>query len=147
MSTTTTATNASVSVRAADGVARRASVQFRMLRRSPLMTVGLTVVGLVVLIAVLAPFMGTRGPITLNLAFPLILLALAIAAILGPSLQNLILVMALTTWMIYARVVRGVTLSIREREFVQAARAIGVTDVGIMWRHILPNLMAPIMVI
>ena len=50
--------------------------------------------------------------VDLNLAFPLILLALAIAAILGPSLQNLILVMALTTWMIYARVVRGITLSI-----------------------------------
>src|SRR4029079_10423414 len=54
---------------------------------------------------------------------------------------------ALTTWMIYARVVRGVTLSLREREFVQAARAIGVTNFGIMRRHILPNMMAPIMVI
>ncbi|MCC7370544.1 MAG: ABC transporter permease [Chloroflexi bacterium] len=85
--------------------------------------------------------------VDLNLAFPLILLALAIAAILGPSLQNLILVMALTTWMIYARVVRGVTLSIREREFIQAARAIGVSNVRIMWRHILPNLMAPVLVI
>ena len=85
--------------------------------------------------------------VDLNLAFPLILLALAIAAILGPSLQNLVMVMALTTWMIYARVVRGVTLSLREREFIQAARAIGVGDVRIMWRHILPNLLAPVMVI
>jgi peptide/nickel transport system permease protein len=85
--------------------------------------------------------------VDLNLAFPLILLALAIAAILGPSLQNLVMVMALTTWMIYARVVRGVTFSLREREFIQAARAIGVDDLGIMMRHILPNLLAPVMVI
>jgi peptide/nickel transport system permease protein len=199
----------------------------QVLRRSPLMTVGLVMIGLVVVCALLAPFVGTRDPIQqnlalanrppawqargtaqaplgtdqfgrdvwsrivygaqislaigtaasllgavvgvtaglvagfyggkvdsvvmrivdLNLAFPLILLALAIAAILGPSLQNLVMVMALTTWMIYARVVRGVTLSLREREFIQAARAIGVDDLGIMWRHILPNLMAPVMVI
>ena len=85
--------------------------------------------------------------VDLNLAFPLILLALAIAAILGPSLRNLVLVMALTTWMIYARVVRGITLSLREREFVQAARAIGATNRRIMLRHILPNLLAPVMVI
>jgi peptide/nickel transport system permease protein len=85
--------------------------------------------------------------VDLNLAFPLILLALAIAAILGPSLRNLILVMALTTWMIYARVVRGIALSLREREFIQAARAIGVSDQRIMARHILPNLFAPVMVI
>ncbi len=85
--------------------------------------------------------------VDLNLAFPLILLALAIAAILGPSLRNLVLVMALTTWMIYARVVRGITLSLREREFVQAARALGATDSRIMLRHVLPNLLAPVMVI
>jgi peptide/nickel transport system permease protein len=85
--------------------------------------------------------------VDLNLAFPLILLALAIGAILGPSLRNLILVMALTTWMIYARVVRGIALSLREREFVLAARAIGVGDGRIMFRHILPNLLAPVMVI
>ena len=85
--------------------------------------------------------------VDLNLAFPLILLALAIGAILGPSIRNLILVMALTTWMIYARVVRSITLSIREREFVLAARSIGVGNGRIMWRHIVPNLLAPIVVI
>ena len=85
--------------------------------------------------------------VDLNLAFPLILLALAVAAILGPSLRNLVFVMALTTWMIYARVVRGITLSLREREFVQAARAVGATNGRIMFRHILPNLLAPVMVI
>ena len=176
-----------MALRASDAASRRASVGLRVLRRSPLMTAGLVMVGLVVLCALLAPFVGTRDPIQqnlalanrppawqargtaqaplgtdqfgrdvwsrivygaqislaigtvasllgavvgvtaglvagfyggkvdiivmrivdLNLAFPLILLALAIAAILGPSLQNLVMVMALTTWMIYARVVRG----------------------------------------
>ncbi|MFN8525783.1 MAG: ABC transporter permease [Chloroflexota bacterium] len=85
--------------------------------------------------------------VDLNLAFPLILLAIAIAAVLGPSLRNLVLVMALTTWMIYARVVRGITLSLREREFVQAARALGAGHGRVMVRHILPNLFAPVVVI
>jgi peptide/nickel transport system permease protein len=85
--------------------------------------------------------------VDLNLAFPLILLALAIVAILGASLQNLIIVMAITTWMIYARVVRGITLSLREREFIQSARAVGARDVRIITRHILPNLFAPVVVI
>src|SRR6266516_1072932 len=83
----------------------------------------------------------------LNLAFPLILLALAVVAILGPSIRNLIIVLALTTWMIYARVVRGISLGLREREFVQAARAIGARDLRIIARHILPNVFAPVVVI
>lgn len=85
--------------------------------------------------------------VDLNLAFPLILLALSVVAILGPSLQNLIIVMALTTWMIYARVVRGITLGLREREFIQSARAIGAGDLRVIVRHILPNVFAPIVVI
>jgi len=85
--------------------------------------------------------------VDLNLAFPLILLALAVVAILGPSLRNLIIVMAITTWMIYARVVRGISLGLREREFVQAARAIGARDARIIVRHILPNVFAPVVVI
>ena len=85
--------------------------------------------------------------VDLNLAFPLILLALAVVAILGPSMRNLIVVMAITTWMIYARVVRGVSLGLREREFVQAARSIGARDDRIIVRHILPNVFAPVVVI
>jgi peptide/nickel transport system permease protein len=85
--------------------------------------------------------------VDLNLAFPLILLALAVVAILGPSLRNLIIVMAITTWMIYARVVRGVSLGLREREFVHAARAIGASDTRIITSHILPNVFAPVVVI
>jgi peptide/nickel transport system permease protein len=83
----------------------------------------------------------------LNLAFPLILLSLAVVALLGANLRNLVIVMAITTWMIYARVVRGLSLGLREREFVQAARALGAPDARIIVRHVLPNVMAPVMVI
>src|SRR4029453_13635628 len=83
----------------------------------------------------------------LNLAFPLILLALAVVALLGANLKNLVIVMAITTWMIYARVVRGLSLGLREREFVQAARALGAHDARIIARHVLPNVLAPVMVI
>jgi len=83
----------------------------------------------------------------LNLAFPLILLALAVVALLGANLRNLVIVMAITTWMIYARVVRGLSLGLREREFVQAARALGAHDARIIARHVLPNVLAPVMVI
>src|SRR6185295_929663 len=85
--------------------------------------------------------------VDLNLAFPLILLALAVVALLGASLRNLIIVMAITTWMIYARVVRGLTLALREQEFVQAIRALGAHDTRILARHVLPNVFPPIMVI
>lgn len=85
--------------------------------------------------------------VDLNLAFPLILLALAIVAILGPNLRNLIIVMAITAWMIYARVVRGVTLSLVNQEFVQSARVSGASTARILVRHLLPNLMAPVIVI
>src|SRR5207249_5096825 len=85
--------------------------------------------------------------VDLNLAFPLILLALAVVALLGANLRNLIIVMAITTWMIYARVVRGVTLTLREQEFIQAVRVLGAADTRIIIRHILPNVAAPILVI
>src|SRR5215813_11476185 len=85
--------------------------------------------------------------VDLNLAFPLILLALAVVALLGASLKNLVIVMSITTWMIYARVVRGLSLSLREQEFVQAVRALGARDLRIVARHILPNVLAPVMVI
>ena len=85
--------------------------------------------------------------VDLNLAFPLILLALAVVALLGANLRNLVIVMAITTWMIYARVVRGLTLTLREQEFVQAVRALGARDARIIARHVLPNVLAPVMVI
>lgn len=85
--------------------------------------------------------------VDLNLAFPLVLLALAIVAILGPNLRNLILVMAITAWMIYARVVRGITMSMSGQEFVQSARASGASDARILFRHLLPNILPPVIVI
>ncbi|MCC7163041.1 MAG: ABC transporter permease [Anaerolineae bacterium] len=81
------------------------------------------------------------------LAFPLILLALALAAILGPSITNLIIVMTLTGWMIYARIVRSSVLSIKNQEYIDAARAVGATHARILFRHILPNLVAPALVL
>ncbi len=81
------------------------------------------------------------------LAFPLILLALALAAILGPSITNLIIVMTLTGWMIYARIVRSSVLSIKNQEYIDAARAVGATHWRILFRHILPNLVAPALVL
>jgi len=85
--------------------------------------------------------------VDLNLAFPLILLALAVVALLGANLRNLVIVMTITTWMIYARVVRGMSLTLREQEFIQAVCALGARDSRIIVRHILPNVAAPILVI
>jgi peptide/nickel transport system permease protein len=83
----------------------------------------------------------------LQLAFPFILLALAIVALLGPSLRNIIVVFVVTSWPIYTRVVRGSVLSLRELDFVTAARALGRQDLGILLRHITPNTLAPLTVI
>ncbi|MBL8838666.1 MAG: ABC transporter permease [Alphaproteobacteria bacterium] len=85
--------------------------------------------------------------VDIQLAFPLMLLALIIAAALGPSVRNLIIVLALTSWTRYARIVRGQTLAVREREFVQSARAIAASPWRIMTRHILPNVMTPALVV
>ena len=82
-----------------------------------------------------------------QLAFPLMLLALIIVAVMGPNLRNLILVLALTSWVRYARIVRGEVLSLREREFVISARAIGANAWWIILFHILPNVMTPALVV
>jgi peptide/nickel transport system permease protein len=83
----------------------------------------------------------------LQLAFPFILLALAIVALLGPSLPNIIVVFTITSWPIYARVVRGSVLGLRALDFVAAARALGRPEVAILCRHIAPNTLAPLLVI
>jgi peptide/nickel transport system permease protein len=82
----------------------------------------------------------------LFLAFPSLLLAVAIVAALGPSLTNAMIAIAISWWPWYARLVRGVTLSLRERYFVEAARSIGVSNRTIVLRHILPNCVTPILV-
>jgi peptide/nickel transport system permease protein len=82
-----------------------------------------------------------------QLALPYILLAIAMLAILGGGLVNIILVLSLSQWVTYARVVRGSVLSIREKDFVLAASALGLGSLTIMRRHILPNILAPVTVI
>ena len=85
--------------------------------------------------------------VNVMLAFPFVLLALAVIAALGPNFRNLIIVMALTAWPIYTRVVRAQIRSIREQEFVTAARVVGATHLRIMLRHGLPNVVNGIIVI
>ncbi|MBW1713399.1 MAG: ABC transporter permease [Deltaproteobacteria bacterium] len=82
-----------------------------------------------------------------QLSFPFLVLALCVIAILGSSLMNLIIVLSLYGWVIYARVIRASVLSIREIEYVQAARAIGQNHFKILVKHILPNVIAPFFVI
>lgn len=81
------------------------------------------------------------------MAFPSLLLAIAFAAALGSGLGNLILALSLTIWAVYCRIVRAEVLSIRERDYVLAARAMGASDPRIILRHVLPNVLAPILVI
>ena len=80
------------------------------------------------------------------MAFPYILLAIAIVAGLGPGLRNAMVAIAIVGFPIYTRLVRGVVLSLREREFIEAARALGATDPLILRRHILPHLLSPVIV-
>ncbi len=80
------------------------------------------------------------------LAFPALILAMAIAGALGPSLTNAIIAIAAVTWAVYARLTRGQILSLRRREFVEAARAIGASQFRIVFRHLLPNALAPLMI-
>ena len=81
------------------------------------------------------------------LAFPGLLFAIAIVAILGPSLDNLIVALGLFGWPGYARLVRGSVLSAKEREYVEAARAVGATAARVMTRHELPNVIAPVIIL
>jgi ABC-type dipeptide/oligopeptide/nickel transport system permease subunit len=85
--------------------------------------------------------------INVMLTFPFVLLALAVIAVLGPSLMNMIFVLGVAGWPIYARVVRAETLAIREREFVLAGRALGMSHGRLVFRQILPNLVSTIVVI
>ncbi|WP_035724495.1 ABC transporter permease [Fodinicurvata fenggangensis] len=80
------------------------------------------------------------------LAFPSLILGLMIVAILGPTMPNLIIAIALTTVPQFARVARAPTLSLRERDFIQAGRALGYSDLRIMYRHVLPNIFPEVLV-
>ena len=80
------------------------------------------------------------------LSFPGILLAIAFVAFRGPGIFNLVLALSLGGWVGYARLVRAQVLAAREREFVEAARALGASDLRVIVRHILPNIIQPIIV-
>jgi peptide/nickel transport system permease protein len=85
--------------------------------------------------------------VNVMLTFPFVLLALAVIAVLGPSLVNMIIVLGVAGWPIYARTIRAETLAIREREFVLAGRALGMSHLRIVFRQIVPNLVSVIVVI
>jgi ABC-type dipeptide/oligopeptide/nickel transport system permease subunit len=106
-----------------------------------------------VLLGLTAGYAGGRSDWTIMtmvnvmLTFPFVLLALAVIAVLGPSLVNMIIVLGVAGWPIYARVVRAETMAIREREFVLAGRALGMSHARIVFRQIVPNLVSAIVVI
>jgi len=83
----------------------------------------------------------------IQLAFPLILLSIAVIAVLGTSTLNLIIVFGISNWVVYAKVARGAVLSAKEKEYVEAARSIGCSNLRILLLHIFPNIFASIIVI
>lgn len=85
--------------------------------------------------------------VDVQLALPFILVALTFISILGGGLGNIILFMIVSQWVQYARLVRGMVLSVREREFIQAARAFGVRDLAMIRHHILPNVIGPVIIL
>jgi len=121
------------------------------------LVVAVSVVGLSLTLGLLAGgfsgFYGGTVDIVLNiyvnnafLALPGILLAIAFVAFLGPGLGNLILALSVSGWVGYARLVRAQVMAVKEREFVEAARALGASDLRIMAVHILPNIVQPLIV-
>jgi peptide/nickel transport system permease protein len=106
-----------------------------------------------VALGVAAGFLGGRtdeiimAVADMQLAFPTILLAIAIIAVLGPSFINLVMVIGISGWVTYARIARGQVLSLREKEFVEAIKAQGGSQWRIVWRHILPNILPALIVV
>jgi peptide/nickel transport system permease protein len=78
------------------------------------------------------------------LVFPDIILAMVLIGMLGPGLSNLILALSILGWSKYARIIRSAVISVKEKEFIENARALGVSETYVMWRHILPNSIFPI---
>jgi peptide/nickel transport system permease protein len=119
--------------------------------------VGVTAVGLSgtvgILLGLLAGYYGGKVDETImrladiQLAIPTILLAIALVGVMGPNLRNLIVVLGITGWVIYARTIRSVVLSVRAMQFVEAANALGAGDRRTLLGHILPNLWTPAIVI
>lgn len=85
--------------------------------------------------------------VDLQMSVPSLLIALLVLYILGPSFINIVLVLAITRWMVYARVARGLTLALRDELFIEASRSLGASSIRILARHLLPNLLAPVLVL
>lgn len=129
----------------------------RMIRGTHIsLLVGFVAVGIATVIgAVLGALSGYYGGwverlimrlVDIMLSFPSFFLVLAVIALLEPSIWNIMVVIGLTSWMSVARLVRAEFLSLRERDYVMAARALGAGDLRIIFRHILPNAIAPVVV-
>ena len=121
------------------------------------LVVAISVVGLSLMLGLvaggLAGFYGGWTDTVVNiyvsnafLALPGILLAIAFVAFMGPGLVNVILALAISGWVGYARLVRAQVMAVKERDFVEAARALGASDLRIMSRHVLPNILQPLIV-
>lgn len=120
------------------------------------LSVGFVAVGIAILIGVIiGSIAGYYGRwidtllmrfVDIMLTFPTLFLILAVVAIVGPSIFLIMLIIGLTGWMDVARLVRAEFLTLKERDFVLAARALGIKDIGIIFRHILPNALAPVFV-
>ena len=82
-----------------------------------------------------------------QLALPFILLAMTVIAIIGPGLDRIVILMIVAQWVQYARLIRGATLTLRDAEYVQAARAYGLGNMRIIFGHILPNAMGPLVIL
>jgi len=108
-------------------------------------------IGLV--LGMLAGYFGKRTDafimrlVDVQLSLPGVLLAIALLAAIGKGLLNVVLVLGFVSWVQYARIVRGSTLSVKSQEYVQGARAIGATSFRIIWRHIFPNILPPLLVV
>lgn len=110
-------------------------------------------VGIGVLVGALAGYFGGWVDAVLSrivdtlMAFPLLALLIVLSAVLGPSLTTTIIVIGATTWARFARVVRADVMSLKQRDYIIAARAIGARSGGIIWRHIVPNVLGPVIVL
>jgi len=106
-----------------------------------------------VILGLLSGYIGGKTDSVINklmdiqLSFRVILLAIFVISIVGPSFRNVVIVCGIASWVTYARVVRGQVLSIREKEFIEAARGIGCSTIRILTRHVLPNVFSLIIVI
>lgn len=83
----------------------------------------------------------------IQLSFPFILLAIAVIAVLGPSLANLIILIGISGWVTYARIARAEVLGVKEKEYIEAIRCLGGGSRRIMFRHVLPNILSPLIVV